>query len=302
MCARQYLCLELRVLALDERVEVDTWSSSCSSRTSSRSVIGYCGSDSRSPTPLPGRLASSSRWNVLASSTGSSRSRATFRPAPDRARRRRRRPLGRARAPGEAELAGGQVALAAGDQPVGALVLLGQGERLEHAVASRSSPTASSGCGSGTATPAASRLPLPLRIRVWCAVKPGRYCFSHRRGVADRAPETVAEDEPRQSSEARSSRSHPWGGGTASVARAGDGRVLQLAQRSSGAAGVESLLLVSMKEGCSSSADRVRVVRVRGRCGGGERRSCLYRPSGVGIRLNGRLVPAAHFQREPSGG
>src|SRR5512132_2716292 len=40
----------------------------------------------------------------------------------------------------------------------------------------------------------------------------------------------------------------------------------------------------------------------RGRVGGGERRSCLYRPIGVGIRRNGRLVPAAHFRREPSRG
>jgi hypothetical protein len=39
-----------------------------------------------------------------------------------------------------------------------------------------------------------------------------------------------------------------------------------------------------------------------GRCRGGERRSCLHRPSGVGIRRYGRLVPAAHFQTEPSGG
>jgi hypothetical protein len=44
------------------------------------------------------------------------------------------------------------------------------------------------------------------------------------------------------------------------------------------------------------------VVRDRDRCGGVERRSSLYRPIGVGTVLNGRLAPAAQFQREPSSG
>jgi hypothetical protein len=50
------------------------------------------------------------------------------------------------------------------------------------------------------------------------------------------------------------------------------------------------LLVVSMKEGAWSSAVRAPAVRARGRCGGVERRSSLYRPVVVGTVLNGRLL------------
>jgi hypothetical protein len=43
-------------------------------------------------------------------------------------------------------------------------------------------------------------------------------------------------------------------------------------------------------------------VRARGRCGGGELRSSLYRPFGVGDRAKWEAAPATHFQSEPSGG
>ena len=58
---------------------------------------------------------------------------------------------------------------------------------------------------------------------------------------------------------------------------------------------------VSMNEGSVSSAVGV-VIRARVRSDGGERRSCLYRPVARGLCEMGGLVPAAHFQREPSGG
>jgi hypothetical protein len=61
------------------------------------------------------------------------------------------------------------------------------------------------------------------------------------------------------------------------------------------------LLVVSMKEDGLSTGFVVAVM-ARGRVGGGERRSCLYRRIGVGIRRNGRLVAAAHFRGEPSCG
>jgi hypothetical protein len=60
--------------------------------------------------------------------------------------------------------------------------------------------------------------------------------------------------------------------------------------------------IVSMKVGVWSSRGFALAVRVRGRGGGGERRSSLYRPFGVGDRAEWELAPVAHFQREPSGG
>src|SRR5215216_3742950 len=64
-----------------------------------------------------------------------------------------------------------------------------------------------------------------------------------------------------------------------------------------------AIVIVSMKMGVWSSAVSGVVVRARGRGGGGERRSCLYRPFWRwGTWLNRRLVAVAQFQSEPSGG
>jgi CheY-like chemotaxis protein len=65
------------------------------------------------------------------------------------------------------------------------------------------------------------------------------------------------------------------------------------------AAKPELPVIVSMKEGGWSSAVRCGGFRGRGRVGGGERRSSLYRPFGLGTVRNGRFAPVAQFLSPP---
>src|SRR5215204_3445278 len=57
------------------------------------------------------------------------------------------------------------------------------------------------------------------------------------------------------------------------------------------------LLFVSMKEGLGSSVVRAAVVRARGRCGGGELRSSLYRPFSVGDRAEWEVRSGGAFPK-----